>query len=969
MAEKYVLRITAGPSYDTLTHVEVPVNNPEPTSIDSDGADIKLNVRIQNYSGLPRGSPSTSAYFSTEPHARNQDQYSISVQFTPRKRASSKDENRIDVEKAGQGISGHDLQFGNDFDRPIRDRLPPGFNTALSIVRWWIDPGLEGDAYADKPYLYGPALSSFNVLHVGAGVCDAKKGGLWFEEGGDEDGMKVRQAAGMPAERKARMKWALRNDSKSKWCFEYGKTYGLDFYNPYLDFTNLALKLPGFHLPIVKYWDGQGLRRHRNAVVVRDRDSQRLEIRGSECPTCHQPLARSPSPERSYDRPFDRSHEFVDPEYFRMLRAGNFDFTTLGNGPPSPIRRLVEPASVAGSPNQNQSTSSPPGAAQRQRQAGFSVNDAGPHPAERSRIRREAFSPNYFKTFFVEERTLGKGGKGVVLLVRHEIDGCALGHFACKRVPVGDDHSWLEKVLIEVELLAKLSHPNLVSYRHVWLEDVRLTRFGPSVACAFILQQYCNGGDLHQYVVGGAPREATKEELKAQMRRRSRGHADMPLDPFCARPQLSFEEIFSLFKDITSGVAYLHGANYIHRDLKPSNCLLHSEAGKLTCLISDFGEVQAENVVRKSTGSTGTISYCAPEVLRMDASGQYGNFTTKSDVFSLGMILYFMCFGRLPYQGADAIHEELEDIDQLRAEIVDWQGFQDERQERPDLPSKLYKLLKKLLALDPAERPGASEVLLAMRSETNFDNITNNDRTAPGSSTLRGHRIENLDSPAPPGTPVSDVKKDSLRGRQPTKNENISLSSHFTHGRRASQELGPPSSLQKGSREREHHSRGPPGSVQQEHGQAAEPAQPSTPHLLMAPPRTRGEELRYQLTMLGHGLVSGIDGEVTESVTRLTVFFLKLFTLSQPCWPYVASIEVGFPLMAFAAMELGWPGSLLHLGWSAGQRNGPWMQRRNQIWLNLVVRVVSLGFHLGILWTARRWDVLCSGRRQDEWLQ
>ncbi|GAB0137969.1 hypothetical protein EsDP_00006219 [Epichloe bromicola] len=270
MADKYVLRITAGPSYDATTHVEIPVNKSEPTSIKGDGANIELNVRIQDYHGLPLGSPSTSAYFSTEPHAYSQDQYSISLQFTPHNRASpednlsrSADDGKDKIahhETASEGISGHDLQFGNDFDRPIRDKLPPGFNTALRIVRWWIDPGLDGDAYADRPYLYGPALSSFNSIHVGAGVCDADKGGLWFEEGGDEEGIKVRQAAGMPDDRKARMKWALRDESKTKWVFEYGKTYGLDFYNPYIDFTNLALKLPGFHLPIVKYWDGQGLR-------------------------------------------------------------------------------------------------------------------------------------------------------------------------------------------------------------------------------------------------------------------------------------------------------------------------------------------------------------------------------------------------------------------------------------------------------------------------------------------------------------------------------------------------------------------------------------------------------------------------------------------------------------------------------------------------------------------------------------
>ncbi|TVY79319.1 UPF0590 protein [Fusarium oxysporum f. sp. cubense] len=250
MAENYVLRITAGPDYDQSQQVEVPVNTAKPVTIKSDRADIELNVRVNDYKGLPRNSPTTSPYFSAEPHAYNRDQYSISFHFTPKK--PSNDE--------GDGIKATDLQFGNDFDHPIRDRLPPGFNTAMSIVRWWIDPGLDGDAYADKPFLYGPALSSFNTIHVGKGEFDEEKGGLWFEEGGDEDGLEAREEVGAPLTSKARMKWALRADAKEKWLFEYDQTYGFDFFNPYLNFSDLALNLPGFQLPIMKYWDGQGLR-------------------------------------------------------------------------------------------------------------------------------------------------------------------------------------------------------------------------------------------------------------------------------------------------------------------------------------------------------------------------------------------------------------------------------------------------------------------------------------------------------------------------------------------------------------------------------------------------------------------------------------------------------------------------------------------------------------------------------------
>lgn len=252
MAEKYVLRISAGSGYDDTNHVVVPINSSKPITIQGDQADIELNVRIQDYKGLPFESPNTSPYFSTPPHDYNQDQYSVSFRFTPKAPASKDEEDA--------GISGNDLQFGNDFDRPIRDRLPPGFNTALNIVKWWIDPGLDGDAYADKPYLYGPALSSFNVLHVGEGSLDEDKGGLWFEEGGDDEGMELRNDIGMPETAKARMKWALTDANKEKFTFEYGQTYGFDFYNPYLDFANLTLRLPGFHLPIANYWDGQGLR-------------------------------------------------------------------------------------------------------------------------------------------------------------------------------------------------------------------------------------------------------------------------------------------------------------------------------------------------------------------------------------------------------------------------------------------------------------------------------------------------------------------------------------------------------------------------------------------------------------------------------------------------------------------------------------------------------------------------------------
>ncbi|KAK4237521.1 hypothetical protein C8A03DRAFT_15931 [Achaetomium macrosporum] len=291
MADKYIIRVTAGPGYDLASHVEVPVNSAKPVHISSDLIETDLNVRVQNYRGLPRNAPSTSPYFETEPHKYNGDQYSIAFRFrlkrTKREQEEQQDsdgaENDSPEEEDLDGIPGTDLQFGNDFDHPIRDRLPPGFGTAMNIVKWWIDPGLEGDPYADRPYLYGPALSSFNTVYVGEGEFDEDRGGLWFEEGGDDDGMAWRRELGAPEDAKARMKWALKGPNKERWIWEFGRTYGVDFFNPYIDFNEFALRLPGFNLPIMRYWDGQGLRHHRKRshrlrYVLRNRSTGQIYL-------------------------------------------------------------------------------------------------------------------------------------------------------------------------------------------------------------------------------------------------------------------------------------------------------------------------------------------------------------------------------------------------------------------------------------------------------------------------------------------------------------------------------------------------------------------------------------------------------------------------------------------------------------------------------------------------------------------
>jgi hypothetical protein len=250
---QYRLRVTAGPEHDPSTHKLVSVNASETLTFENDHMILSLAVRIRHFTGYPNDSPTTSPYFDHELH--QYDQYSIAFSFIP----------KID-------IPGGDLVFGNDFDRPIRDRLPPGFNQAFRIVKWWVDPGLEGDVYADKPSLFGPALSSWNILRIGDKVVDEDQlqdKNAWkipnatsfhemvVEEGADGSGEEIREDSGMPSDSAGRKKHFLTPANRDTFVFEAGRLYQSDFGNPYLDFNDFSLKLPGFSLNVIKYVDSK----------------------------------------------------------------------------------------------------------------------------------------------------------------------------------------------------------------------------------------------------------------------------------------------------------------------------------------------------------------------------------------------------------------------------------------------------------------------------------------------------------------------------------------------------------------------------------------------------------------------------------------------------------------------------------------------------------------------------------------
>ena len=134
--------------------------------------------------------------------------------------------------------------FGNDIDHPVRDRLPYGTGAAFKILKTVIDPGLDGDLYADKPHLYGCALSSLNTLRVGGKLKQGEKmrvdnghGDEVLEEGADDSGIEFRKSRDVPEDSGKRKAWFLENGRPETWEWEEGRFYKGDFFNPYLDFN------------------------------------------------------------------------------------------------------------------------------------------------------------------------------------------------------------------------------------------------------------------------------------------------------------------------------------------------------------------------------------------------------------------------------------------------------------------------------------------------------------------------------------------------------------------------------------------------------------------------------------------------------------------------------------------------------------------------------------------------------------
>ena len=157
---------------------------------------------------------------------------------------------------------------------------------------------MDGDVYADKPYLFSPALASWNQLKIGEKIRRGddvpRVNGVVVEEGAEgDDGKKVREVYGIPGERNARMKHFHNEEERKRFEFEAGRKYWVNFGNPYLVFNGLytltlpfisrggyaeividfSLRLPGFTLSAIKYVDEKN---HDLRYVLKNRHTNQV---------------------------------------------------------------------------------------------------------------------------------------------------------------------------------------------------------------------------------------------------------------------------------------------------------------------------------------------------------------------------------------------------------------------------------------------------------------------------------------------------------------------------------------------------------------------------------------------------------------------------------------------------------------------------------------------------------------------
>ncbi len=207
------------------------------------------------------------------------------------------------------------------------------------------------------------------------------------------------------------------------------------------------------------------------------------------------------------------------------------------------------------------------------------------------------------------------------------------------------------------------------------------------------------------------------------------------------RGALQWREVLHFTRQIARALAHAHERGIIHRDIKPQNIMLLRDG---TIKVADFGIAALENEIYVSDGQAiGSIHYIAPE----QARGEYPD--ARSDLYSLGVVMYEMLTGERPYTG-ETIGEIA--IKHMNADPVL------PREKNPDIPEELERITMKAMNANMAERYQSAEALLA-------------DLDAFTQSQLRGsapeEEEETLENPSVvPVRSVSELSREQYKRRR-----------------------------------------------------------------------------------------------------------------------------------------------------------------------------------------------------------
>lgn len=240
---------------------------------------------------------------------------------------------------------------------------------------------------------------------------------------------------------------------------------------------------------------------------------------------------------------------------------------------------------------------------------------------------------------------IGSGGMAVVYLARDMFLDRMVAIKVLREEYI-DDQEFIRRFQREAKAVASLSHPNIVN----------IYDFGESDGKNYLVMEYVEGQTL-------------KDIIKAR--------APLPL-----------EQILDISRQICAGIAEAHSRNIVHKDIKPHNILIDKNG---IVKVTDFGIAQAVNniTITHNKGILGSAHYFSPEQAKGDM------VDLLSDVYSIGVVMYEMAVGKVPFTGDNPVTVALKHI-QMAPVAPSKQGV--------DLDPALEWIIMKALAKKPYER-------------------------------------------------------------------------------------------------------------------------------------------------------------------------------------------------------------------------------------------------------------------------